>query len=239
MKKIIEIINANKDLPHISRSNYYDVYRREDKDQPHHGDVMQHIQEIYDEIKNRYVAPGYRRITHILHRAGYQINRKTVNRLMRKMKLYGYVMKRRHPYSSYQGDIKDRVKPDLIKREFFALRPNMKWYTDITEFNLKSQKLYLSPIIDGCGRDIVAYNISRHPNLEQVMTMLDDAFKTNQALNGLIFHTDRGWQYQHKAYQHELALRGIEQSMSKKGCSPDDGLMEGFFGILKREMFYG
>lgn len=200
---------------------------------------MMRIREIYDEIKNRYVAPGYRRITHILHREGYQINRKTVNRLMRKMDLYGYVMKRRHPYSSYQGDIKGRIKPDLIKRKFFALRPNMKWYTDITEFNLRGKKLYLSPIIDGCGRDIVAYNISCHPNLKQVMSMLDNAFKTNQALNGLIFHTDRGWQYQHKAYQHELAIRGIEQSMSRKGCSPDDGLMEGFFGILKREMFYG
>lgn len=239
VKKIIEIINANEDLPHISRSNYYDVYTREDKDQVHHSDVMMRIREIYDEIKNRYVAQGYRRITHILHREGYQINRKTVNRLMRKIDLYGYVMKRRHPYSSYQGDIKGRIKPDLIKRKFFALRPNMKWYTDITEFNLRGKKLYLSPIIDGCGRDIVAYNISRHPNLKQVMSMLDDAFKTNQALNGLIFHTDRGWQYQHKAYQHELAIRGIEQSMSRKGCSPDDGLMEGFFGILKREMFYG
>lgn len=96
----------------------------------------------------------------------------------------------------------------------------MKWYTDITEFNLKGKKLYLSPIIDGCGRDIVAYNISRHPNLKQVMTMLNDAFKNNQALNGLVFHTDRGWQY-----QHELAIRGIEQSVSRKGRSPDDGLM--------------
>ncbi|MDN5580853.1 MAG: IS3 family transposase, partial [Lactococcus raffinolactis] len=236
VKKIIEIINVNEDLPHISRSNYYDVYTREDKDQVHHDDVMKRIQEIYNEIKNRYVAPGYRRIRHILHREGYQINRKTVNRLMRKMGLYGYVMKRRHPYSSYQGDIKGRIKPDLIERKFFALRPNMKWYTDITEFNLKGKKLYLSPIIDGCGRDIVAYNISRHPNLKQVMSMLNDAFKANQALNGLIFHTDRGWQYQHKTYQHELAIRGIEQSMSRKGCSPDDGLMEGFFGILKREM---
>ncbi|MCO0807773.1 IS3 family transposase [Lactobacillus helveticus] len=93
--------------------------------------------------------------------------------------------------------------------------------------------------MDGCGRDTVAYNISRHPNLKQVMSMLNDAFKTNQALSGLIFHTDRGWQYQHKAYQHELAIRGIEQSMSRKGCSPDDGLMEGFFGILKRKMLYG
>lgn len=91
VKKIIEIINTNEDLPHISRSNYYDAYTRDDKDQVNHGDVIARIQEIYDEIKNRYVAPGYRRITHILHREGYQINRKTVNRLMRKMDLYGYV----------------------------------------------------------------------------------------------------------------------------------------------------
>ena len=67
---------------------------------------------------------------------------------------------------------------------FFAIRPNMKWYTDITEFNLRGQKLYLSPIVDGCGRDIVAYNISRRPNLQQVLTMLDDAFKVNDSLNG-------------------------------------------------------
>ena len=69
----------------------------------------------------------------------------------------------------------------------------MKWYTDITEFNLRGQKLYLSPIIDGCGRDIVAYNISRSPNLQQVvMTMLDDAFKANGSLNGLVF-SFRSW----------------------------------------------
>lgn len=71
------------------------------------------------------------------------------------------------------------------------------------------------------------------------MTMLKDAFKVSSNLKGLIFHSDRGWQYQHKAYQKALKERGIEQSMSRKGCSPDNGLMEGFFSILKREMFYG
>lgn len=67
--------------------------------------------------------------------------------------------------------------------------------------------------------------------------MLDDAFKANGSLNGLVFHSDRGWQYQHKSCQYELARRVIEQNMSRKGCSPDDGLMGGFFGMLKREMF--
>ena len=158
---------------------------------------------------------------------------------MRKLNLIGYRMKRRRRYNSFEGEIEGRIKPNLIKRNFFAIRPNMKWYTDITEFNLRGQKLYLSPIIDGCGRDIVPYIISRRANFQQVLTMLDDAFKVNDSLNGLVFHSDRGWPSKHKTYQYALARRGIEQSMSRKGCSPDDGLMEGFFGILKREMFYG
>ncbi len=240
VKTILLILNdPNNNLPSLSRSNYYDILKREDQDEIKHHNLIKRIKEIYFELKARYRAPGYRVIADHLHNEGFKVNRKTVYRLMRKLNLIGYRMKRRRRYDSFEGEIEGRIKPNLIKRNFFAIRPNMKWYTDITEFNLRGQKLYLSPIIDGCGRDIVAYNISRRPNLQQVMTMLDDAFKANHSLNGLVFHSDRGWQYQHKSYQYELARRGIEQSMSRKGCSPDDGLMEGFFGILKREMFYG
>lgn len=201
--------------------------------------MIERIKAIYTEIASRYVAPGYRVVTDHLHNEGFKVNSKTVSRLMRKFKLFGYSIKSKRKYYSYKGEERDRIKPDLVKRQFFSIRPNRLWYTDIIEFNLRSKKLYLSPIIDGCGRDIVAFNISRSPNLKQVMTMLDDAFKDNPALNGLIFHSDRGWQYQHREYQQALIKHGIEQSMSRKGCSPDDGLMEGFFGILKREMFYG
>ena len=240
VKTILSILNdPNNALPSLSRSNYYNILKREDQDEIKHHSLIKRIKEIFFELKDRYTAPGYRTITDHLHSEGFIINRKTVYRLMRKLNLIGYRMKRRRRYNSFEGEIEGRIKPNLIKRNFFAIRPNMKWYTDITEFNLRGQKLYLSPIIDGCGRDIVAYNISRRPNLQQVLTMLDDAFKVNDSLNGLVFHSDRGWQYQHKTYQYELARRGIEQSMSRKGCSPDDGLMEGFFGILKREMFYG
>lgn len=117
--------------------------------------------------------------------------------------------------------------------------PDRKWYSDITEFHLNGQKLYLSPIIDGCTQEIISYTLSRHPILDQVMSMLELAYKKHPALNGLTFHTDQGWQYQHANFQTWLKDRGIEQSMSRKGNSLDDGLMEGFFGILKREMFYG
>mgnify|MGYP003303431483 FL=1 len=115
--------------------------------------------------------------------------------------------------------------------------PNKKWYTDITEFNLRGNKLYLSPILDGCAGDIVSYKISKNPNLNQVMDMVNEAISKNNT-QGLIFHSDQGWQYQHIFYQKLLKDNGIIQSMSRKGNSIDDGLMENFFGLLKTEMYY-
>ncbi|MER0159846.1 DDE-type integrase/transposase/recombinase, partial [Lactobacillus helveticus] len=71
----------------------------------------------------------------------------------------------------------------------------------ITEFHLNGEKLYLSPILDGCGGDIVAYSISKHPDMDLVMTMLDKAFTKETALNNCTFHTDQGCQYQSPQYQ--------------------------------------
>ena len=235
VKYIIDVINADPGLPHISRSNYYYQTHKPDKDSGNQK-MMDRIKEIYLEHSQRY---GYRRIYGQLRREGYEINHKKVQRLMQKMGLFGISIRKRRKYSSYYGVVQGKIKPDLIKRNFYAILPDRHWFTDVTEFHLKDQKLYLSPIIDGCTQEIISYNISKHPDLKQVMTMLDDAFEKHPALNGLIFHSDRGWQYQHYAYQAALANRGIDQSMSRLGNSLDDGLMEGFFGILKREMFYG
>ena len=81
-----------------------------------------------------------------------------------------------------------------------ADKPNKKWYTDITEFNLRGEKCYLSPILDGFNGEIISYHTSKSPNLEQINDMLDKAFNKNNNLEGLIFHSDQGWQYQHQSY---------------------------------------
>lgn len=114
----------------------------------------------------------------------------------------------------------------------------MKWFTDVTEFNLKGEKLYLSPILDACGKYIVSYNISKSPNLEQIKDMLTKALNSDIDYSNLILHSDQGWQYQHKYYQKVLSDNNIIQSMSRKGNNIDNGLMESFFGILKSEIFY-
>ena len=195
---------------------------------------MQQIEEIFNRHRGMY---GYRRITAQLRNEGCIVNHKKVQRLMRKMGLISAQRKKRR-YSSYKGTV-GTIAANLIQRDFAAVKPNEKWFTDVTEFRLKNEKCYLSPIMDAYGQEIISWNISTSPNLEQIRDMLEKAYAKNPDLKGTILHSDQGWQYQHNSYCESLKKHGLSQSMSRKGNSMDNGLMENFFGILKCEMFYG
>ncbi|QYR62693.1 IS3 family transposase [Fusobacterium animalis] len=216
----------------ISKSVYYYYIDKKDIDEKN-KDIIEKIKEIYYANKGRY---GYRRVTLELKNQGLNINHKKVQRIMKKFNLQSIIRKKRK-YSSYKGQI-GKIADNHIKRNFEATAPNQKWFTDVTEFNLRGEKLYLSPILDAYGRYIVSYDISRSANLEQINHMLNLAFKENESYENLIFHSDQGWQYQHSSYQKRLKEKKITQSMSRKGNSLDNGLMECFFGLLKSEMFY-
>lgn len=216
----------------ISKSVYYYYINKKDIDEKN-KDIIEKLKEIYYVNKGRY---GYRRVTLELKNQGLNINHKKVQRLMKKLNLQSIIRKKRK-YSSYKGFV-GKVADNHIKRNFEATAPNQKWFTDVTEFNLRGEKLYLSPILDAYGRYIVSYDISCSPNLEQINHMLNLAFKENENYENLIFHSDQGWQYQHYSYQEKLKEKKITQSMSRKGNSLDNGLMECFFGLLKSEMFY-
>lgn len=86
--------------------------------------------------------------------------------------------------------------------------------------------------------EIISYNISRSPNIEQIYDMLDKAFARFDCLDGLILHSDQGWQYQHYGYRRRLEKHGIIQSMSRKGNCLDNAMAENFFGIMKTELLY-
>ena len=193
------------------------------------------IQAIFTEHKGNY---GYRRITLELRNRGFVVNHKKVQRLMKVLGLTARI-RRKRKYSSYQGEIGKKAD-NLIQRQFEATKPMQKCYTDVTEFVIpaSTQKLYLSPVLDGFNSEIIAYNLSTSPNLAQVKMMLEQAF-TETHYENTILHSDQGWQYQHNFYHHFLEDKGIQASMSRKGNSPDNGMMESFFGILKSEMFYG
>ncbi|WP_302172057.1 IS3 family transposase, partial [uncultured Streptococcus sp.] len=197
--------------------------------------IKAEIQSIFTEHKGNY---GYRRIHLELRNRGFLVNHKRVQRLMNVLNLQARIRQKRK-YSSHKGDIGKKAN-NLIQRQFEAEKPMEKCYTDVTEFAIpaSSQKLYLSPVLDGFNSEIIAYNLSTSPNLVQVKAMLEQAF-TEDHYENTILHSDQGWQYQHDFYHHFLEDKGIQPSMSRKGNSPDNGMMESFFGILKSEMFYG
>lgn len=120
------------------------------------------ITAIFHENKGRY---GYRRVTDELHNRGFGLNHKTVQRLMKELGLICRV--RMKKYRSYKGE-QGKAADNKLNREFRAEKPNQKWVTDVTEFRLFGQKLYLSPILDLCSGDIVTYTISDTPNLRMV-----------------------------------------------------------------------
>ncbi|WP_152902965.1 IS3 family transposase [Streptococcus salivarius] len=218
----------------LARSTYY--YQLKQLDGFDKDKVLKaEIQSIYCEHKGNY---GYRRMTLELRNRGFMVNHKKVQRLMKFLGLSARI-RRKRKYSSYQGEVGKKAE-NLIQRQFEALKPMEKCYTDVTEFAIpaSSQKLYLSPVLDGFNSEIIAYNLSTSPNLAQVKMMLEQAF-TEKYYENTILHSDQGWQYQHDFYHHFLEDKGIQQSMSRKGNSPDNGMMESFFGILKSEMFYG
>lgn len=140
-------------------------------------------------------------------------------------------------YCSYKGET-GTIVPNVLKRSFRSERAAQKWATDVTEFRVKNQKLYLSPIIDLFNGEIISYNLSESANFKQVTQMLKTAFRKLDPKTDLILHSDQGWQYQMKAYQRMLADNGITQSMSRKGNCLDNAVIENFFGTIKSELFY-
>jgi len=195
-------------------------------------DAKAEITAIYHENKGRY---GYRRITMELRNRGISLNHKTVQRLMKELGLVCRV--RMKKYRSYKGEV-GKIAPNLLKRDFSTTAPNQKWVTDVTEFSLFGEKLYLSPILDLHSSDLVSYVISERPVLSMVMNMVDDAARRLPPGAAPILHSDQGWQYQHKRYQKKLIDYDIIQSMSRKGNCLDNAVIENFFGLLKSELLY-
>ena len=154
-----------------------------------------------------------------------------------------------HSYKGDNGEFKENLllhkevdeinhKTNYI-RDFDTTRPNEKWTTDVSEFKSEEGKIYLSPILDMFDGSIICYDASSSPDFNQTKRMIDKAFEQHPDLEGLIFHSDQGWQYQMKPYQQWLKDKGIKQSFSRKGNCMDNSLMENFFGIMKNEMYYG
>ena len=121
----------------LARSTYY-YYIKHRNDEDKYSEIKEQITNIFCENKERY---GYRRITMELRNRGYSLNHKTVLRLMKEQRIKCRV--RIKKYHSYKGEV-GKVAPNLLERDFSTTAPNEKWVTDVTEFSLFGQKLYVA-----------------------------------------------------------------------------------------------
>ncbi len=211
----------------ISRSSYYYQQHRlsfSDK----YAELSNKIVILFNQNKSRY---GYRRIHGLLSNEGVRVSEKIVRKIMSAQNLIVKI-KKKGKYNSYQGEITPAV-PNVINRNFKAPAPNVKWLTDITEFTIPSGKVYLSSIVDCFDGMITAWNISTKPDAELVNNMLENAICRLSHTEHPLIHTDRGCHYRWPGWISRMKKAGLQRSMSKKGCSPDNSACEGFFGRLK------
>ena len=206
----------------IAKSRYYFEISKGDVVANRNNEMMKLIKEIFNQNKGRY---GFRRVHRELLNRSYLINHKRVQRLMHNMGLFGKRPKER--YHSYKGNV-GNVADNIINRNFNASRPLQKWTTDVSQFNFSWGKCYISPILDMFTNEIISYDLSLHPNLKQITNMLTQVYEKFPILEGLIMHSDQGWQYQMEHYHKRLKEKGILQSMSRKGNCYDNGVWKTF-----------
>jgi transposase InsO family protein len=185
---------------------------------------------------------GYRRIRDELDiNYGINVNDKRIRRICRSEKVQSTIKWR--PKSCTKSDPNpDHIAKNYLHREFHADAPNEKWLTDVSEFKyyigMEVHKIYLSAILDLYDRRIVAFKISNRNDNPLVMDTFDKAIKFEPDAHPL-FHSDRGFQYTSAQFYTRLKKHRMKQSMSRVAHCIDNGPMEGFWGILKREMYYG
>lgn len=232
---ILELCKLGK----VSRAAYYKWLNRIDSPNDKLNKI---IAKKIEQMHIEHPDMGYRRLRDALaHNENIHVNDKRVLRLCRKKKIQS-IVKGRHNCCTKPASDPAYVAENILNREFEAQRPNEKWVTDVTEFKYgieteESGKIYLSAIIDLCDKRPVSYVISDHNDNPLVFETFDIAVKENPDAHPL-FHSDRGYQYTSNDFRQRIVDSGMIQSMSRVGCCIDNGPMEGFWGLMKREMYY-
>ena len=243
----VKILSEERSLPvwklcallHLTRSAYY---RWLNHPKSLREQENERIAEQVKKIHETHPDMGYRRIRDELDRHhDIHVNDKHILRINRALHIQSTIKFRRHGCTRGAAS-PQYVAKNYLGRRFHADAPNLKWLTDVTEFKYYVgpviHKLYLSAILDLCDRRIVSFAISDHNDNKLVFDTFDKAIASDPDAHPL-FHSDRGYQYTSAVFHQKLRAAGMKQSMSRVAHCLDNGPMEGFWGILKRERYYG
>lgn len=225
----------------LNRASYYKwKKRKQSKRELLNIQIAEYIKELYEESDG---VLGYRQMCITLNREKaeelpHSVNVKRIRRLMRILGLKSVIRKKRPGYIKSTPEI---TAENVLNRDFRATVPFEKWLSDVTEFKYyigpEVKKLYLSAILDLYDRRIIAYKLGDSNNNTLVFETFDEARSLYPNAKP-IFHSDRGFQYTSKTFHQKLVDAGMIQSMSRVGRCLDNAPMEGWWGILKSEMYY-
>lgn len=215
----------------LPRSTYYHQCVVAERVDPYAG-LKARIGQIVAEHGGRY---GHRRIHMLLLAEGFQVAKKTVLALMRRLGLRCQVRRRKR--ARPQPGPESRTAPNRLERRFDADAPNQKWVTDITEFAVAGQRVYLSPVLDLFDHSVIGHQIGTRATTSLTSTSLQQAFEAAGAPAGVLVHSDQGLQYQHTSWRQVIASHKGLQSMSRRGNCHDNAVAENFFSHLKAEAF--
>lgn len=225
-------------IARIPRSAFYKWLKREIPDNER---LNESLSEAIKIIHEQSPDMGYRRIRDKIVR-DYCIE-VSDNRILRICRSLGIksTIKYKNEGCTVSEKNPQHIAENILNRNFKADKPDEKWLTDVTEFKYyvgdEKRKVYLSAILDLYDRRIVAYVIGDSNNNPLVFDTFDKAVELNPDAHP-IFHSDRGFQYTNQIFYEKLVKQGMTQSMSRVGKCIDNGPMEGFWGILKRERYY-
>lgn len=218
----------------VSRAAYYKWLNRETPEQEIENiKLAELIKEYAERFKH---ILGYRRMTSWINHFNHtNYSRKRVHRIMKKLNIHSVIRKKK---KKYKFSTPEKTSENKLARDFYARKPNEKWATDVTEFKVPGvkKKLYLSAILDLYDRYPVSYIIGTRNDNRLVFETFDKAISLNPEAKP-IFHSDRGFQYTSTMFQNKLKAQGMDQSMSRTGHCIDNGPTEGFWGIIKTEMY--
>lgn len=215
----------------VSRAGYFKYIKgRLSRREVENSELLLEIKEIYRKSKGVYGSP---RVWAELVSRGRKVNRKRVQRLMR---VNGIKAKIRRKFKLTTDSKKTREGiPDLVNRNFQADKINKVWVSDITYVPTREGWLYLCAVLDVSSRRIVGWSMSSRLKETLVLTAIKQAVKQRKPKEGLIFHSDRGSQYDSDRVRNYLKRHGFRQSMGQRGSCYDNAIMETFFGALKSE----
>ena len=221
----------------ITRAAYYKWLHRAIPEAEQENILLAQLIREYDDRFNHIL--GYRRMALYINRLNnehYSKNR--IHRIMKVINIHSVIRRKR---KKYQSAAPEATAENILNRDFYAKAPNEKWATDVTEFKWYEgpviHKLYLSAILDLYDLTPVSWVVSRRNDNKLVLDTFAKAIQNNPDAKP-IFHSDRGFQYTNKIFHQKLVDAGMIQSMSRVGRCLDNAPMEGWWGILKSEMYY-